>query len=375
MAESEQDLPTISELFQAYYDCRVSKRNSASALAFEENLESNLLELYEELVDGSYTPGQSICFVVEHPKVREVWAAEFRDRIVHHLLYNKVADRFHRRFIADSYACIPGRGTHKAVARLEHMSRSITCNWQKPAFVLKMDVANFFVSIDKEILDSLLSKHIHEAWWLSLCRKILHHDPVVGAKFQSPYKLLCKVPRHKSLLHSDGRGLPIGNLSSQFFANVYMDTLDQYAKHCLKLRRWVRYVDDIVVMSTCSKSLSDTVVKVDEFLSTNLRMQLQPKKTSINKLDLGFDALGYVIRPYARYVRRSTLRNAAVKLDAMCRSGADAATVRDSANSYFGILRQANSWRERKRLGDNLRRFGHTVALQNDKMFTERIPI
>lgn len=375
MTDLHPDLPTILELFQAYYDCRATKRNSASALAFEEGLERNLMALYHELIDGAYRPGPSICFVVERPKVREVWAAQFRDRIVHHLLYNRVADRFHRRFIHDSYACIPGRGTHKAVARMEHMARSLTHNWQRTGYVLKMDVANFFVSIDRHILDGLLARRIHEPWWLALCRTVLHHNPTRDAHIQSPDWLMRRVPPHKSLFQAGGKGLPIGNLSSQFFANVYMDALDQHAKHQLKLRRWARYVDDIVVMDECGQALAAVVPQVDAFLQSRLGLHLHPRKTSINRIERGFDVLGFVLRPHARYVRRSTVRNAYHKLDGMCRARAPVVEVRNTANSYFGILRQAKAWRERSRIGDLLRGYGHIVALQNHRMFTERIPL
>jgi hypothetical protein len=139
-------------LVQAYLDCRRTKRNSASALAFEANAERNLFDLHDELVSGEYQPGRSICFVITHPKPREVWAAEFRDRIAHHLLYNEIAPGFHRRFVADSCACIPGRGTLYAAKRLEGQVRSYTQNWSRPAHYLKCDLANFFVSIDKSVL-------------------------------------------------------------------------------------------------------------------------------------------------------------------------------------------------------------------------------
>ena len=119
----------FSELVQAYYDCRRSKRNSASALAFEMDLERNLVELHSDLTAGTYRPGRSICFVVTRPKAREVWAAAFRDRVVHHLLYNHVAPRFYASFIADSCACIPGRGTLYAAKRLEAKIRSASQNW------------------------------------------------------------------------------------------------------------------------------------------------------------------------------------------------------------------------------------------------------
>lgn len=375
MLDLQNDFPAVSDLCRAYFDCRLTKRNSASALAFEEGLERSLMDLYHELIDGSYRPGPSICFVVEHPKVREVWAAQFRDRIVHHLLYNRVADRFHRRFIFDSYACIPGKGTHKAVARMEHFARSVTQNHRVPGFVLKMDVANFFVSIDRQILDAMLAAHITEPWWLALCRTVLHHDPVHSAILQSPPWLLRRVPPHKSLFQASGKGLPIGNLSSQFFANVYLDALDQHAKHQLKLTRWVRYVDDVVAFSPDGSELAAVAPQVDTFLQQRLGLRLHPNKTSINTVANGFDALGFVIRPHARYVRRATVRHAFDRLDGMCRSGEPVADIQAVANSYFGILGQASAWRERSRMAAMLRSHGHIVALQANRMFTERIPL
>jgi hypothetical protein len=159
---------TVDELLCAYYDCRKRKRNTINALKFETNLESNIMDLYRDLVDGSYQPGTSICFVVTRPKPREVWAADFRDRVVHHLLYNRIADTFHRSFIADSCACIPGRGTLYGAKRLEGKIRSITQNWSKRAFYLKLDLANFFVSINKNILRNLLAHKIEDRWTMQL---------------------------------------------------------------------------------------------------------------------------------------------------------------------------------------------------------------
>ncbi len=153
---------SFAELVEAYLDCRRTKRNSNAALAFEMRLERNLRRLYDELADGSYMPGRSKCFVITRPKPREVWAAAFRDRIVHHLLYNRIGPRFERSFIADSCACIKGRGTLYAAERLESKVRSITQNWSRRAFYLKCDLANFFVSIDKRILLDLLLAKISE---------------------------------------------------------------------------------------------------------------------------------------------------------------------------------------------------------------------
>lgn len=190
---------SFEELVQAYFDCREHKRNSASALAFEQSLERNLYQLYRELQDGSYRPGRSICFVITRPKPREVWAADFRDRIVHHLFYNRISPRFYASFIPDSCACIPGRGTLYAAERLESKVRSVTQNWRRPAYYLKCDLANFFVSIDKRIVRELLARHIGEPFWMALAKTILFHDPRQDFEYRGDQALLRRVPEHKRL--------------------------------------------------------------------------------------------------------------------------------------------------------------------------------
>ena len=375
MLDHVNDKVTVSALFQAYYDCRITKRNSSSALKFEENLERNLMDLYYELLSGQYRPGRSTVFVVQHPKVREVWAADFRDRIVHHLLYSHIADRFHRRFIFDSYACIPGKGTHKAVARMEHFSRSVTKNHQIPGFVLKMDVANFFVSINRLVLESLMEPYVPEPWWWDLVRTVLHRDPVPDAVIVGRPEMMRKVPKHKSLFHAPpNTGLPIGSLNSQFAANIVMNVVDQYAKHELKLTHYVRYVDDITVFSTDAKYLATIPAKIDALMQSALLLKLHPNKTSINRIEHGFDALGYIIRPNSRYLRRSTVRNGMRKIKGLCRSRADDETVRQTAHSYFGIFGHANSWKLQGKLAAYLHEAGYAATVP-DKINNSTFPL
>lgn len=342
---------TISELFQAYYDCRKNKRNSWNALAFEERLERNLMDLYYELVSGEYQPGRSMMFVITRPKPREVWAADFRDRIVHHVLYNKYSDIFYRRFIFDSYACIPEKGTLRASNRLQYFIRSVTKNHTKPAWFLKADISNFFVSINRKILDNLLAKHIEHDWWMNLTRKILYKNEKENVHIKSTKSLLQKVPKHKSLLNAkDGFGLPIGNLSSQFFANVYLNELDQYAKHVLKLKHYIRYVDDIVVIGNNGSKLHEDYKLLNKFLQDNLQLFFHPNKTEINKVEVGVNFVGYIIRPHCKYVRQSTI-NSLYKRSAERK---DFESLRATVNSYFGFLRHANTYNERKRAARHL---------------------
>ncbi|WP_081963216.1 RNA-directed DNA polymerase [Pseudomonas sp. ML96] len=348
---------TFEELVQAYYDCRRAKRNTNSAREFEQHMEANLLELYEQLQAGTYRPGRSICFVITRPKPREVWAAQFRDRIVHHLLYNHVGAGIEATFIADSCACIPGRGTLYAAERLEAKVRSVTQNWSRPCFYLKADLANFFVSIDKRVLARQLRALIDEPWWRALALQVLWHDPREDYETRCPRWLFNQVPQHKRLTSQPAHlGLPIGNLSSQFFANIYLNALDQFAKHELRAKHYIRYVDDFVLLHESPQQLNAWLAQIEGFLP-GLGAKLNPTKTILQPVDRGIDFVGQVIRPWRRTTRKRTVKEALRRV----------ATSPDedllaTANSYFGLLGQAtHSHADRAALANALLRRGKPV--------------
>ncbi len=347
-------------------DCRQHKRNTASALSFEENLEGNLCALFEELASGEYRPGRSICFVITRPKPREVWAAEFRDRIVHHLLYNHVAARFENSFVAGSSACIVGRGTLYAAKRLEADIRSITQNWSRPASYLKLDLSNFFVAIDKNILHDQLAKKIHEPWWLWLADIILFHDPRQNVELRGSPELLARVPAHKSLYNApDDTGLPIGNLSSQFFANVHLDALDQFCKHQIGAKHYVRYVDDFILLHESPQWLHAAKTRIEEWLPARLGAYLNPKKTILQPVDRGVDFVGHVIKPWHRTTRKRTTKSAINRLREMPDDETFAA-----GNSYLGLFRQAShSHTDRAKLAHVLLGRGHAINANFTKIF------
>ena len=344
-------------LVQAYLDCRRTKRTSASAMAFEDQAEHNLFQLHDELASGAYQPGRSICFVITHPKPREVWAARFRDRIVHHLLYNHIAPRFHARFVADSCACIPGRGTLYAAKRLEHQVRSHTHNWSRPAHYLKCDLANFFVSIDKTVVLEQLQRQVTEPWWMALAEVILMHDPRNDVEVRGTRAELALVPPHKRLFNAPhGYGLPIGNLSSQFFANVLLDDLDQFAKHRLPAPHYVRYVDDFVLLHDSTQWLNQARQQIETKLA-DLHLQLNPRKTILQPIARGIDFVGHLVKPWRCITRRRTVNVALDRLQNM-----PAADLLQGANSYFGLLRQAShSHHDRTRIASLLLQRGHVV--------------
>lgn len=358
----------FERLVQAYLDCRRTKRNSASAMAFEAMAEHNLYQLYEELKEGTYQPGRSICFVITHPKPREVWAAEFRDRIVHHLLYNHIAPRFHAGFVAGSSACIPGRGTLYAAKMLESQVRSQTQNWSRPAFYLKCDLANFFVSIDKSVLLEQLARKVTEPWWMALASVILMHDPRQNVNVKGTSSELALVPPHKSLFNApDGYGLPIGNLPSQFFANVLLDDLDQFAKHRLPAHHYVRYVDDFVLLHDSPQWLNQARQQIEGKLS-DLHLVLNPRKTVMQPVARGIDFVGQVIKPWRRITRRRSLHVAMDRLQNM-----PAADLHQSGNSYFGLLRQAShSHADRALVANLLLDRGHVINGDLTKTFRRK---
>lgn len=359
---------SFAELVAAYFDCRRHKRNKRSALAFEQGLERNLRQLYDELISGQYRPGRSICFVITRPKPREVWAADFRDRIVHHLLYNRISPRFYASFIADSCACIPGHGTLYGAQRLETKVRSITQNWRRPTYYLKADIANFFVSIDKRIVRELLAARIVEPWWMALAETILFHDPRAGVEVRGHAERLDLIPPHKSLFNQDRwHGLPIGNLSSQFFANVYLDVLDQFVKHQIGARHYIRYVDDFVLLHESATWLNGARAGIERLLEGRLSLRLNSSKTILQPVERGIDFVGQVLKPWRRVLRRRTLNDAMFRVERI-----PEADLCETANSYFGLLRQTtHGWHDRARLARLLLRRGHCVDVALTKTFAK----
>jgi RNA-directed DNA polymerase len=364
-AAPSADPDLFHQLVLAYLDCRRTKRNSASAQAFEAQLERNLCDLHDDLAGSAYRPGPSICFVVTRPRPREVWAAQFRDRVVHHLLYNQVAPRFLASFTADSCACIPGRGTLYAARRLEHQVRSVTENWARPAHYLKCDLANFFVSIDKHVLMAQLARRVTEPWWLRLTETVLMHDPRGDVLVQGRAEELRLVPPHKSLFNAPpSHGLPIGNLSSQFFANILLNELDQHVKHRIGARHYTRYVDDMVLLHESPDWLNGALDGINAFLPS-LGLALNPRKTILQPIHRGIDYVGQVIKPWRRTTRRRTVHAALDRLSTM-----EAPDLFASSNSYLGLLRQAShSHHDRALLINVMRDRGHVVKSDLTKVF------
>ncbi len=359
----------LEDLSNAYFDCRKTKRTKPASLSFELNLERNLIELYQDLIGGNYNIGQSICFAITRPKPREVWASTFRDRIVHHLLYNKIGQTFEKSFIVDSCACIKERGTLYASKRLEHKIRSATQNWSNNIYYAKADLSNFFIAINKNILFSLIEIKLAPGFWLDLTKKILFHDPRKNYSLRCAEKLLSLVPKHKRLSEQpEHLGLPIGNLSSQFFANIYMNELDQYVKHTLKAKHYIRYVDDFILLHDSPSWLNSALTEIESFLNENLAAKLNPKKTIIQPVDRGVDFVGQVIKPWRRTIRKKT-KNLAISRIKETHPN----RLHLTANSYFGLFRQAShNHTDRAKLGKAVLMKGFCVNSKITKTYKKR---
>jgi hypothetical protein len=239
--------------------------------------------------------------------------------------------------------------------------RSITENWKKPAYYLGADVKNFFVSIHKPTLFELLTKKTYEPWLLDLIRQVLFHDPRTNCTLKSRPEVFARVPKHKSLWSTPiDLGLPIGNLTSQFFANVYLNELDQFVKHQLKVKYYYRYVDDFVILHESPDYLNHCFEQVSQFLLDRLKLELHPFKKRLGLVDQGIDFVGYFHKPYRRYVRRRTSQRAKSivtqwKMNPNAFTDEALLDLRNSTNSYLGLIRQTSSYRLRKHMGDQVR--------------------
>lgn len=346
----------LLDLFKAYKDARKHKRAKNYQLEFELNLEENLVELRDELFSRTYKPKPSSCFVIHDPKMREVFAAEFRDRIVHHLFYNYTHELFERTFIEDSYSCIKNRGTHYGIKRLEHHIRSVSENYTKPCFVLKLDISGYFMSINRirllEISRKTLQKmRFHQSndegkIWNEILDFELIDYLLENIVLLNPLEnCICKggknswkgLAQNKSLFFAkENCGLPIGNLSSQLFSNVYMNALDQFVKRTLKCKHYGRYVDDSFIVSSSKTELENLIFPIQNFLKNELGLELHPQKTKIENAYWGVQFLGGFLLPYRNYIANSTFKRMQKKLKLLpYRTDVD---VENSLQSYLGML-------------------------------------
>ncbi len=351
-----RDIFSFGNIYGCYLACRRNKRNTINALKFEINAEENILKLENELKSKIYHPSRSILFAARNPKLREIFAADFRDRVVHHILVDYLERIWERIFIHDSYACRKGKGTHAAVMRLQSFLQKASKNGSARAYYLQLDIKDFFTSIDKGILFKTLQKKIRskEALWLT--EKIIFWDCTRSFILRDREGVLKNIPPHKSIFGKDNkRGLPIGNLTSQFFANVYLNELDQFVKHTLKARFYIRYVDDFVLLSDNIDTLIKWRQDIETFLAEKLLLRLHPNRRKLQPISNGIDFLGYIIRRDYILVRRRVINNLKSRLRRFARMAQNPANsinaLRACVQSYLAHFKWADSYNLVKSLG------------------------
>lgn len=321
------------------------------------------MQLCEEKNNGTYEIERSIAFIVDKPVKREIFAADFRDRVVHHLVIEKLNHLFEKQFIYDSYSCRVGKGTHFGIQRINKFIRQCSKNYSKDCYILKLDLQSFFMSINKNKLFTKVEQFIVEKYHapdkdliIKFCRQIIYNDPTKNCIIKGSKSGWNDLPKTKSLFHSKPNcGLPIGNLTSQVFANFHMDTFDHYLKHDFKIRYYGRYVDDFVIVHKDKEYLKKLIPKLSEFLQSELKATIHPKKIYLQHYTKGVKFLGTVILPNRIYIANRTkgnFYNAIEEQNKIARDHKPAPeeqhAFQSSMNSYLGIMKHYKTYKLRK---------------------------
>lgn len=312
LAHSYEDIISIENLLAAWREFVAGKRKKKDVQAFQHALMDNIIELHNELKAGSYKHSEYFAFKINDPKPRDIHKAAVRDRLLHHAIYRRLYPFFDRTWIPDSYSCRNDKGTHRAMDRFRKFAGQVSKNNTRTCWVLKCDIRKFFASIDQRMLLDIVGKHVKDLRTLALIAEVVD-------SFQST---------------GPGKGLPLGNLTSQLLVNVYMNEFDQFAKHRLKAVRYIRYADDFVILSESRKTLEALIPRISAFLTQRLALSLHPKKVSIGTLAAGVDFLGWIHFPDHRILRTSTKKR-------MIRNIAERTEAR--LQSYRGLLGHGNA--------------------------------
>ncbi len=359
----------LEDLFTAYFDARKNKRNTINALAFELNYESNLFRLFEDIVERKYEVARSICFINFSPIQREIFAADFRDRIVHHLVFNYINPIFDKTFITDSYSCRKNKGTHYGIKRIIRFISQCSQNYTKDSYIMKLDIEGYFMNMDRELLYqkiiTVLKEHKAEVncnyeILTYLLQKIIFNDPTNNCKINGRKSDWNGLPKSKSLFCSaEGKGFPIGNLTSQLFGNIYLNELDHHIKDELKITYYGRYVDDIVLIHDNKNILLESRSKIHKFLNNRLILNLHAKKFYLQHFTKGVQFLGVYIKPYRIYTGKRCktnfyksikLWNEKIESSRGQLANDDKLLFRANINSYLGLLKHYHTFRLRKKM-------------------------
>ena len=324
-----EKITSLENLFRAWREFKRGKGKKYDVQKFEFNLESNFFNLEQELVQMTYCHGNYTSFYVHDPKLRHIHKACVRDRVVHQAIFRILYPLFDRRFVHDSYSCRFNKGTHRGILRLEQFICKATANYRNRSYVLKCDIDKFFHNIDHNILFHFIRERIADKGTLWLIDEII-----------------------KSFEIEKDKGIPLGNVTSQLFANIYLNELDQFIKHILKEKYYIRYCDDFLIINNDREHLANIIPLVSDFLEKNLKLHLNLNKVIIRKVGQGIDFLGYVSLPHYRILRTKTKHRMFAKMKLRKRqleSGLIEEELFDKTlQSYLGILKHCSGYKLRQ---------------------------
>lgn len=362
-----QEDQLLVDLFQAYRDARKNKRAKRTQVQFEFEYERKLIKLHKQIINRKYKPLRSTAFISTKPVIREVFAAHFQDRVVHHLIYNYINPIFEKEFIGDSYSCRKGKGTLYGVNRVYEFIQECSQTYMQDAYILKLDIQGYFYSINKNILyesiQATLLEHKNELQCDTesleyLIRSTIFTDPTKNVRVYKDDVNWAILPKNKSLFYAKKDcGLPIGNLTSQLFSNIYMNSFDKYVTDELGVKYYGRYVDDFVLIHHDKSHLLSLLEKMKIFLKNTLGLTLHPKKIYIQHFSKGVKFLGAYLKPHVKYIDKRTKGNfyklvykINKEFDANKESSKYLKEVLSAVNSYLGTMIHFSSFRLRQKI-------------------------
>ena len=345
---------SLENLFSAWYEFRRGKRKKQDVREFEFALEDALFGLRDDLRTGRYAHGPYSSFYVRDPKLRHIHKADVRDRLMHQAVFRVLYHEFDPHFIFDSYSCRIGKGTHKGVSRLERFARKATDNFTKTAYALTCDIKKFFDTVDHGVLRGIMQKTIQDDAALRLI------GDIIGSF---------------SIVH--GKGIPLGNVTSQLFANVYLNELDQYVKHSLCQKYYVRYCDDFVMLHRDPDYLKDSAARARLFLDQNLKLEIHDDTVFVRKINQGIDFLGYVALPHYRVIRTKTkhriIKKMRVKKEQLRHGFIGTESFNQSLQSYLGVLVHCRSLTIQKQIGRRMLILIHGEDTYSSRQYLEKL--
>lgn len=364
------DIPFYS-IFEAYRDCLANKRGTNSYTRFTLSYEGQLVWLWERIKTRSYKPGYSYTFIVDYPVTREIFAASFIDRVVHHYIALRIEPILDALFVEQgnvSKNCRKGEGNLKMVKEVAEMLREVSENYTTDAYIFKGDFANFFMSIDKatlwEMIDDFVRGHYEGddlECLLYLLNETIFHNPQERCIRKSPMKAWQPLPKRKSLFFADrGKGMAIGNLPSQLLANFIASAFDEWLIRVQGFTHYRRFCDDFVIVTKDKERLLKLIPQMEHYLDEQLRMSLHPDKRYIQHYTKGVKMVGAVIKPGRIYIANRTVGKFYDKIryyNSLADGGQQAQYVEkfvQTINSYLGMMVHYNTFNIRRHIGNDL---------------------